>query len=395
MTRSLSTLLFCLLAFSLSAQRYLTEVFTNVDVSSAVQYGQATSVIGFNVNLAMDIYEPQGDTQTERPLMVLAHGGSFVTGDRSDAYMVAICEEFARKGYVTASITYRLGINLNNLNEVDKELVKASIRAIQDHRAAVRFFYESARDNGNPYGIDTNRIIAGGLSAGAIAANHAQLFWDESTASTDVQQLIAEVGGINGGNNGSIGYPTRAIGLFNIVGAILDTQMVNSPDVATISFHGTADNVVPYDRGFATFNGQPIVQMDGSSVISQRLQNMGATYEMHTFNGVDHGILNDPVRADTIMARATRFFYREVVNNPAVGQDEWMVDGFSLYPNPASDFLHLEVLQKESCAVIDMLGKTALEVELRAGTNHLDISALRPGLYLVRIGTTVSRLVVE
>lgn len=395
MIKTLPTLLFSLLALHLSAQRYLTEIFTNVDVTSAVQYGQATSVIGFNVDLAMDIYEPQGDTQTERPLMVLAHGGSFVTGDRGDAYMVAICEAFARKGYVTASISYRLGIDLNNLGEVDKELTKASIRAIQDHRAAVRFFYESARDNGNPYGIDTNRIISGGLSAGAIAANHAQLFWDESTASSDVQQMINELGGINGGNNGAAGYPTRAIGLLNIVGAILDTQMVNSPDVATISFHGTADNVVPYDRGFATFNGMPIVQMDGSSVLSQRLQHMGATYEMHSFNGVDHDILGDPVRADTIMARITRFFYREVINNPAVGQAEWVTGNFSLFPNPARDEVFIELSRDHRCVLRDMLGRVVLEQPLQTGKNRLDIASLRSGIYLLRIGDQVTRMVVE
>ena len=57
---------------------------------------------------------------------------------------MAICQEFARKGYVTAAIDYRLIENDQNnqfavlLNQ--SYLVDEVIRAASDMRAAVRFF---------------------------------------------------------------------------------------------------------------------------------------------------------------------------------------------------------------------------------------------------------------
>lgn len=383
-----------LLYLPLQAQRYLTDVFPNVDLTADVQYGQGTAVSGIPIPLSLDIYTPQGDSQTDRPLMVLAHGGSFVNGNKTDQYMVDICEYFARKGYVTASIGYRLGINFSNIGEIDKELTRAAIRAIQDHSAAVRFFYQSARDNGNPYGIDTNRIIAGGVSAGSIAAVHAQLFWDESTASATTQQIVSQLGGINGGNTGAAGYPNRAIGLFEIIGAILDTQMVNTSDVATISFHGTADDVVPYGVGFATFNGTPILQMHGSSVLIQRLQNMGATAQMNTFPGVGHDIFSDPVRTDTIMQRATRFFYREVVNNPSVGTLSLITEKVQLYPNPVQgDFLFMVLPESANYRLVDVLGKEVQSGKLASGQQRLDVSQLPKGIYLLQLPGQTHRVI--
>ena len=64
-----------------------------------------------NVPLALDIRMPQGDTETSRPLILFAHGGSFVGGSKDGPDVVPLAEDFARMGYVTASVQYRLGMN--------------------------------------------------------------------------------------------------------------------------------------------------------------------------------------------------------------------------------------------------------------------------------------------
>jgi len=56
--------------------------------------------------LLLDFYEPLGDKLEERPLVIIAHGGSFLTGDRSQT--VEFCVDFAKRGYVCANIEYRL-----------------------------------------------------------------------------------------------------------------------------------------------------------------------------------------------------------------------------------------------------------------------------------------------
>ena len=56
--------------------RYLNEVFTDVNVTTDVLYGQNVTVLPFSKDapaaqpLVCDIYEPAGDTETDRPLMI-------------------------------------------------------------------------------------------------------------------------------------------------------------------------------------------------------------------------------------------------------------------------------------------------------------------------------------
>ena len=42
--------------------RYSTDVFTNVSVSSGINYGSNTSFTGATTQLDLDVYEPTGDT---------------------------------------------------------------------------------------------------------------------------------------------------------------------------------------------------------------------------------------------------------------------------------------------------------------------------------------------
>ncbi|MFN9595948.1 MAG: hypothetical protein ACK560_04090, partial [Bacteroidota bacterium] len=59
------------------AQRYLTEVFPNVTVTTNVQYGTNISIFPpptpASIPLIMDIYEPTGDVATNRPLIIFMH----------------------------------------------------------------------------------------------------------------------------------------------------------------------------------------------------------------------------------------------------------------------------------------------------------------------------------
>ncbi|MCY7327486.1 MAG: carboxylesterase family protein, partial [Saprospiraceae bacterium] len=50
-----------------------------------------------------------GDDDTCRPLSILMHGGAFVVGTKEDGNMVSLAQEIAARGYVVASINYRLG----------------------------------------------------------------------------------------------------------------------------------------------------------------------------------------------------------------------------------------------------------------------------------------------
>lgn len=55
---------------------------------------------------------PSNDTFPKygRPLMIIIHGGAFIAGSKDDFIQQRMLKEFAKRGYVTASINYRLGM---------------------------------------------------------------------------------------------------------------------------------------------------------------------------------------------------------------------------------------------------------------------------------------------
>lgn len=397
MKKFLLPLIVLALCYRADAQRYLTEVFDQVQMTGNVLYGEALSAEDTLANLALDIFEPVGDTEELRPLMVLVHGGSFVGGDRRDPLMMALCETFAKKGYVTVTMSYRLGINYGNFLNLGDELSRATLRAVQDHNAAIRYFYKSARDEGNPYRIDTTRIISGGVSAGAITSLHSQLFTDESIAPENIRQFLEELGGLEGGNNGSPGYPSKGVGIFNMMGAILDTDLISVFDVPTISFHGDADVIVPYGEGYTTFNGINVVQVNGSSLVHEALVSQGTPSELHPFPGIGHELVLDTVRMDTIMERASRFFYEQVINKSGTvstrSQPEFRP--LSLYPNPAPErTIFLTIEKEQPYLIFDISGRQLKSGILTEGQNELRLPDLRTGMYILRTPEAVGRFII-
>ena len=146
-----------------AATRYLDPIFLP-DVQRDVVYGTATAADGSPVALRLDLYTPRGDTATDRPVFVFAHGGFFFTGDKSTT--VAWAQRMAQRGYVAASINYRLG-SAPVLYPVD---TPTEFQVVNDARAdmqtAVRWF----RANAASLRIDPDRIAVGGTSAGAVTA---------------------------------------------------------------------------------------------------------------------------------------------------------------------------------------------------------------------------------
>src|SRR4051812_32762807 len=113
----LLAILFCL-AITINSfaqgQRYLSEIFTSVTVSSNVTYGNNISVLTgtpSSIPLMMDVYQPSGDVLTARPLVIVLHAGSFLpaivngmaVGKKTDSAVVNMCMRFAKRGYVAVA----------------------------------------------------------------------------------------------------------------------------------------------------------------------------------------------------------------------------------------------------------------------------------------------------
>ena len=88
--------------------------------------------------LQMDIYLPDGDDASLRPLLLMMHGGSFYVGNKNEAAQTEWCRHFASLGYVATSINYRLGFSLTR-----EDVRQAELRALDDADAALDYLNES------------------------------------------------------------------------------------------------------------------------------------------------------------------------------------------------------------------------------------------------------------
>ena len=203
--------------------RYRDDIFTAVTKTAAVTYGSAVNQQGVTQTLKMDIYRPTGDTDTHRPAVVLVHGGSFSGGDRNEVDIVDQANVFAKKGYVTASIDYRLG-SPGCSQPSDPSCPAAIVDAQHDAQAAVRFFRRYA----TTYGVDPTRIAVSGTSAGAITA------------------LLVGYHSDDPGDSGNPGYSSAVRGAMSLSGAAIFNSVIGPGDAPALDFHGTADPLVPY-----------------------------------------------------------------------------------------------------------------------------------------------------
>jgi para-nitrobenzyl esterase len=259
--------------FNVQAQcddRYNAEIFDEVSVST-VTYSDVH-------NLQVDIYQAVGDTETNRPLIILAHGGSFIAGIRTNPSMVSLGNAFAKRGYVVASISYRL---MSYLDLISSSTTKNGVvESLSDGRAAIRYFRKTV-DEGNIYNIDPNQIYFGGNSAGAIIAVHAAFMQEEDITDPELLDALSNNGGIEG-NSGNEGYSSEIRGAISLAGAIADINFITESDFnkVLISCHGDQDDTVPYFCG-EPLNGSVQIELCGSGSMLAHTEAIGFPNHQH------------------------------------------------------------------------------------------------------------------
>ena len=307
------------------AQRYLSEVFTDVTVQSDVMYGLNATVLAYPQlgeaipqPLMMDVYSPSGDTETNRPVILYFHTGNFLptpqngspSGTKTDLNVVEMCSRLARMGYVVASCDYRLGWNPVATTQEERvyTLINAAYRGVQDCRTAIRYFRKTEAEFANPYGIDPSRICVWGQGTGGyIAFASATINEYADIAIPKFTQLLEIPAGsgnfvpvpmvleaVNGDiygtsvginpNDGDtlcyanhVGYSSDFNVMVNMGGACGDSSWVTSEDLPMISFHAPTDPFAPYNIGTVIVPGfnLPVVEVSGSYHVQQMAAALG------------------------------------------------------------------------------------------------------------------------
>jgi predicted esterase len=180
MKHLLTSLIVLLSIVSLSSQQWVDTSYT-IQTERDIFYGTARGFAGATDSLFIDLSYPINDTVPAcgRPLLVMIHGGAFIGGDKAEDYPPRIREDFAKRGYTTASVSYRLGqihtnqaINCNvplwncyNMTD-SSEWYRAYYRGIQDVKGALRYLINHSED----YQIDPENVFIAGESAGGFIA---------------------------------------------------------------------------------------------------------------------------------------------------------------------------------------------------------------------------------
>ena len=285
-----------ILSSLVSQTRYLDEIFEDVTKTEDIVYGNAPDLPFIflfewnteDIDLDMDLYEPAGDTLTNRPVIIFIHSGTFFSGHNEADDVVALSIASAKRGYVAVSMNYRLGLNI--LSSYSGE--RAVYRGVQDASAVVRYLREFHED----YGIDYENIFIWGTSAGSFIGLHLAFTEDdERPGATYGSGEDPDLGCIDCEGNDYVheSKPKAVIGCWGALGDIDWIDQDNN--IPTIMFHGTSDPVVPFNSGYPfTINiALPIVY--GSNLIHERLNELNIENELYAEEGQLHeywGTLN-------------------------------------------------------------------------------------------------------
>ncbi len=339
-------------------------------------------------HLHLDIYLPKG-VQKPYPTVVWIHGGAWMAGNKSGVGTMYLLNN----GYAIVSINYRLS---------QEAIFPAQI---WDCKGAIRW----VRANAEKYGFNPDKIGVAGSSAGG----HLVALLG---ASMDVQSLEGEIGG-----NTEYSSDVQAVADFYgpsnflTIGSYPSTMDHNAPDSPEskligypildsierakaaspifyvdgdeppfLILHGTQDMTVPYHQS---------VELDSA------LRLFGQDVTFFPIEGAGHG--GGGFNADSTRNTVIGFFNRTLKGTTNV--DDIDVRDFSVYPNPASDFININVgvQNLEPLQVIpiyNIFGECVMiqEITLSYETKiKIDLSNLYPGVYFVRFGNETKLFVKE
>lgn len=341
-TKSLFCLMLVMMTINADAQnrRYLDPVFSEVTVSAVTPVASNFTILNFIASqgqrgmqrqpLVAQFFSPKGDTRTDRPLVIYVHTGNFFPypangscgGTLRDSSNIEIATRLAKMGYVVAVVNYRQGWNPLDPNELIRRyfLINAAYRGVQDMKTYVRYFRRSVAEQGNPHGIDAEKITIWGQGTGgylSLAAAYLNTY-NEILTTSDPKKFILPTGNPAlpeipmvleqyNGNVEATGPTTIVDALYsslsrlkigdtlcipnhvgfsslfklavNMGGALGDSTWINAGEVPLISYHVTTDPFAPCGTdvlNVPTATGaQPVLEVSGSCDVSDIVDRKG------------------------------------------------------------------------------------------------------------------------
>ena len=230
------------------------------------------------MNREMEIYFPKGHDASKKtvPGIILFHGGGWGGGSRQ-AFSYQ-CDYFASRGMVAATVTYRLRTKEDQAALTEGQSTKRV--CIPDVKSAIRWFKQHADE----LGVDPNRIVAGGGSAGG----HISLLGTTNP-------------GLNDPNDPKgIDTSVAAYVLFN---PALSKSDAKDPDVDFLQ-HLKAD----FGPAIVFFGSEDKWMINGWTPAAAKMKSLGITsVEMQIAEGQTHAFFNKQPWKDITLIAADKF----------------------------------------------------------------------------------------
>lgn len=371
--------------------RYYEQIFSSVTENANVVYGENRDYTGNADTLKMDIYQPVGDTVSQRPVLVFAHGGSFESGASTDEDVTSLCTTFAKMGYVTASINYRVGFYpIDSLHAIP-----AVIRAVQDMKAAIRFFRKDYATS-NTYKIQPNYVFAAGSSAGAFMALHLAYLTNADTVNVPYVNF-GSLGGLEG-TSGNPSYSDHVNGVVNLCGALGDSAWIKTGDIPFVSMQGDSDHTVPYGSAIIVVAGYNVMRVDGCHSLNLRAQHVGVPNPFYTWYGADHipyfGTTPTELAYMDTTVNFVKIFLRPLLVQASVtGIPELTQNNdVTVYPNPTENNLFIKFSDNNTnqhlVQLYDVTGKQLMSSQFNGSNYTINRGNISSGIYFLRITDT-------
>ena len=377
---------------SCDGQRYWTEVFDEVKVTSTLQYGEGTTIGGNTKELYLDVYEPVGDDAEMRPVIILAFGGSFIMGNRGD--MAWMCERFAKRGFVAVTIDYRLyDLSLVPL-PTEEEMIDVVTKAVSDMKASIRYMREDAATD-NLFKIDPDLVFVGGISAGAIAACHTAVMDSTDTYTDQILSYINDNGGFDGDSSDNYQYSSEVQGFVSLSGGLHNADWIDAGDPPFVSVHDDGDDIVPYGGDYASIFGVNIIYMDGSQILHEKADALGIENALRTIenSNVHVSYLGSSQSINAIMDFTSGFLHNIICGDSplhAIPTDHPLA-AIEVFPNPTSGFIYLKN-ENHLPLQLRLFNGLGQKIGTWKNQNQLDLSDLQTGIYFLQIENMENQL---
>jgi acetyl esterase/lipase len=259
----------------------------NLRVEKDIVFGK-----GGSMDMTLDVYQPPAGVTPKRMAIIHLFGGGFFVGNKNAGYIVNDAKALGARGYTNISANYRL------------QTQGSWPAQMHDVKAAIRW----TRANAGRLGIEPNRIVIAGYSAGGMLALMA--------AGTNGRKEFEGDGGnagVSSDVNACIGvYPLAsaqtATGLFpqgqatpENIAAASPTSYISPTFAPTIFVHGVNDGTVPAQSSIDFYS---------------KLQALKVPTALTLIQGADHAFDNGALDAVEVMAASIDLFLDRLIVNP-------------------------------------------------------------------------------